>query len=135
MVAPEGNYCAIPKKRDPQNRSLYPSFHFKPVSFEDPQNQSKLGPSKSFPLPKFSFQTGPVLKIPKINQKWDPQNRSLYPSFHFKPVQFSKGPQNSHFQNFTTRHMRDPSPFPPWLFSEISEQTNNNEQLTDEHQI
>ena len=74
MVAPEGNYCAIPKKRDPQNRSLYPSFHF-------------------------------------------------------KPVQFSKGPQNSHFQNFTTRHMRDPSPFPPWLFSEISEQTDK--QTTD----
>ena len=70
-------------------------------SFEDPQNRPKTGPSRSFTSPRNDFQTGPVLKIPKINQKWDPQDRSPHPEMTFKLVQFWRSPKRSPKQSFS----------------------------------
>ena len=141
MVAPEGSYCAVKyQKQDPQNRSPHPEMTFKPVqllrspkstkngtlkivpstqvfisnrsSFEDPQNQPKMGPSRSFTSPRNDFQTGPVLKIPK------------------------KVPKTVIFKILPRGICVTPVHFPLGYFQKSAkQQTDNNEQITDEHQI
>ena len=83
------------------------------------------------PRPRRELLCTQELKIPKINQKQDLQDRSPHPEMTFKPIQFSKGPKTVIFKFLPRGIHVTPVHFPLGYFQKSA--NTNNRQITDEH--